>query len=112
MENINNPFAGKSLAELQRQAEYIRLEMEAIAKAEAKAKEAEHVRENIIAAAAFKWAYNVLQSRGKLGEKFADIPQQAFPREALLAKPADLSEAQVHGLKESAVKALMDLARG
>lgn len=109
---MDNSYAGKPRAELERQAELIRLEMLALEKAEAKAKEAEQVRENIVAASALKWAYGVLSSRGKLGEKFADIPQQAFPRETLLGRPADLSETQVHNIKEAVSQALQGVVKG
>lgn len=109
---MENPYAGKSRAELDRQAELIRMAVAELEKAEAQAKEAAQVRENIIAAAALKWAYGILSNRGKLGEKFADIPQQAFPRESLLARPASLSETQVHNIKEAFLEAVQGLVKG
>lgn len=51
---MENPYAGKSRAELERQTELIRLQMAELEKAEAQAKEAAQVRENILAAAALK----------------------------------------------------------
>lgn len=109
---MDNPNEGKSRAETERQIALAQMWLKELDERDAKEREAAQVRENIIAAAALKWAYGILSNRGKLGEKFADIPQQAFPRESLLARPAGLSETQVHNIKESFLSAVQGLVKG
>jgi hypothetical protein len=61
---------------------------------------------DVAAVAALKWGYARLKSRDKLGEIFANINQQALPREATVGKAADLSETQIEAIKKAAVEAL------
>jgi len=109
---MENPYAGKSRAEIERQLELARMQLAELDAMEAKARAAGEVKENIAAAALFKWAYSLLQSRGKLGERFADIPAPAFPREAVLARAADLSESEVAKVKKAVMDAVMAAVKG
>lgn len=57
---------------------------------------------DIYAARIIKNAIQHLKDRNLCPEVFAEIPQQAYPREANLAKPADLSETQIQTIKTKA----------
>lgn len=59
--------------------------------------------------AAFKEAHGKLLSAGVLGEAFANIPQQALPREAVIARRGDLSESEVVAAKKAGRDAIAKL---
>ena len=60
--------------------------------------------------AAFKELLGRLKAReGVLGQSWHDIPQQAQPREKLIAKAYDLSETELHNAKAKGIKAVASL---
>ena len=88
--------------------------MMALEKAEAKAKEAKDAKMMVICAALLPFIVKRLGDAGKLGklhDVLTTIPPQAWPRPALMGKVADMSETEVHNIKESALKMLDDLAK-
>ena len=95
MATDHNPFLSMSAKERARQKQLLDYALEF-----------DNAALDIAAAAALKWGFNRLKAREKLGEAFANISQQAFPREANLGKVADLSESQIEAIKKAAVDAL------
>ena len=110
-----NPFAGKSRAEIARQQEYLRLALADIEAAEAKAERAKNSALLTVAAATFAWSVQTLLEHGKFGgltDTMSALKPQSFPRPALMAKDADMTESQVSALKQGAIDALMRVVKG
>lgn len=70
---------------------------------------------DVVAASALKWAITHLKGTrpedSKLPKAFEAINPQAMPKEALLAKPAGLSETEVERLKAAAIDAIKKAAK-
>lgn len=90
-----NPYIGKSPAELERQFELLQQAMAA-----------EAATQDVVAAAALKWGYLHLKKGGKLPTAFETVANTALPREAVLARPAGLSESQIDAIKKAVEDAL------
>lgn len=92
---MENPFLKLSASERAKQLDLLKAAMES-----------DQAASDIVAATALKWAIDRLGSRDKLSDAWTSIPQQAYPREKLLARFGDLSETQIHNLAEATRKAL------
>lgn len=101
MSEPQNPFLGKSPAELERQKQYLEQAMAA-----------NDARADVAAAAALRWAYNRLKKREKLGAAWENFSHQGLPKEALLAKPAGFSETEIKGIEDAVTSALEKAAKG
>lgn len=70
------------------------------------AEKADSARRNVAAVVALKWAIPVLREAGMLNQSWLDIAPQAYPKEKLAGKPADLSETELHEIEKAVVSAL------
>lgn len=96
-----NPFFGKSNAELERQKTLLDQAMAA-----------NGAKLDVAAAAAMRWAYNHLKKRDKLGASWESFSHQALPKEGNLAKPAGFSETEIKIIEDSVTSALEKAAKG
>lgn len=85
-----NRFRDKSPAELDR----LQAELD-------EAKNAVYAKKDLVALKAFKWSMKWLSSRGKLPTMLSDIPQQAYPRESVLARPGNISETEISNIEKT-----------